>query len=73
VSTFTPTGALEFRASELQSNLEELGKRPVGPIVFVNTCIVFDIIFVNRVEVDKSDLLLDYFKAIDWLEMEAIA
>jgi len=55
-STFTPTGALELGASELQSNLEELGNRPVGPIVFVNSCIVFDIIFVvgNR---SKSDLL----------------
>jgi len=36
----------------------------------------FVIVFVVETEVfevDKSDLLLDYFKAIDWLEMEAIA
>jgi len=52
--------------SELQTNLEELGKRPVGPIVFVNTCIIFDIVFVDRIEVDKSDLLLDYFKTSGW-------
>jgi len=58
---------VEFRASELQTNLEELGKRPVDPIVFVNACITFDIIFVNRIEVDKSDLLwVDYFKTSGW-------
>jgi len=36
----------------------------------------FVIVFVVETEVfevDKSDLLLDCFKAIDWLEMEAIA
>jgi len=46
--------SLQVPVSELQNNLEELGKlgkRPVGPIVFVNTCIVFDIVFVVGIEV----------------------
>jgi len=42
--------------SEHQMCLEEPSKQLVVPFVFVNACVVFDIIFVIRIEVDKSDL-----------------
>jgi len=61
MSTFTPTGALRNKSFRAQTDLEELWRRPVGPIVFVYACITFDIIFINRIEVDKSDLLVDFF------------